>query len=482
MSFAKRSRVPEAALAAALLATSCANPGGLATHAQLAQPEAFAATKALASAPTGAPLAPEWWKRFGDAQLDRLIAEALERHPSLDIARARVEQARAAADLARVALAPKFDASASSSRQRMSEHGLVPPPFAGTWLWQNEAMLDFSYEFDFWGRNRKAYESALGQVRAAQVDAAAAALVLETAIARAYVQLDAAFERRDLADATIAQREHVLRLTRERVDAGLDSDVELRQAEGALPEARAERLAAEEAIALARNQLAALAGQGPDRGLALARPTLQATAVALPSRLPADLVGRRPDILAQRLRIEAATRGIESARAAFYPNLDLTGFVGLSAIDFRHFLDPGSLVVGVGPALRLPIFDRGELRAALAARNADWDLVVGQYNQAIVDALREVVDQLATLHAIDARQAELAAALRAAQRANALALERYRSGLGDFLQVLATETPLLARRSAIADLHARRLDASLALIRALGGGYDAAATTKAAAR
>ncbi len=475
-----RSRARDAAVAAALLLAACADPGGLKTTARVATPETFRSERSLADAPVGQPPRAEWWKQYGDTQLDALVAEALAGHPSLDVARARIAQAEAAAAAAHAALLPNVDASLASSRQRLSEHALVPPPFGGRWLWQNQAMLDFSYTFDFWGKNRNAYEAALGQVRAAEIDVQAAALVLETALARAYLQLDAAFVRRELADAALDVREQVLGITRQRFAAGLDSEVELRQAEYAVPRARDEQLAADEAIAVARDQVAALAGQGPDRGLALARPHVQAPMLALPSHLPADLLGRRPDIVAQRLRIEAAAHGIAVARAAFYPNVDLTGFVGLSAIDFTHFLEYGSRVAGVGPALTLPIFDRGTLRANLAARDADWDLAVGQYNQSLVDALRDVIDQLATLRSLDARETQERLALEAAERAHTLAVERYRSGIGNYLQVLATEEPLLAQRTALAALRARRLDAGVALIRALGGGYDQPAAATAA--
>jgi NodT family efflux transporter outer membrane factor (OMF) lipoprotein len=358
----------------------------------------------------------------------------------------------------------------------------VPPPFGGMWIWQNQATVSFRYQLDLWGRNRKAYEAALGTLAATEMDAQAARLLLETAIVRTYLQLQAAFEQEDIARATLEQREGILSITRGRFDAGLDSELEVRQAEGAVPAARGEVLAARQAIALARDQMAALIGAGPDRGLAIRRPAMATIDAAIPSALPADLVGRRPDVIAQRLRIEAAGRGIESARAAFYPNIDLTAFVGLQALDFAKFLRPGSLTVGAGPALSLPLFEQGSLRAALAARSAEWDLAVAQYNQTVVDALREVVDQVATLRALEARQAEAAAALASAERAHAISLARYRGGLGNYLQVLSTEGQVLAQRALHTDLGARRRDAAAALIQALGGGYEAQTPAHAAAR
>ncbi len=465
---------------AAWLAGGCASPGGIETTASLADPAALQAHKALAGVPAaGPPVAADWWKRYGDAQLDALMAEALAGSPSLGIVRARVEQARALADNAHLALTPTLAGSVESSRERLSGNSIYPPPLGGAWIWQNQAMLDFTHEFDFWGRNRKSYEAALGQVKAAEVDAEAARSLLEAAVARAYLQLAAAFEQRDIGKATLAQREQILALDRARYEAGLDSRVAVREAEGAVPQAREEVLADEQAITLARNQLAALVGQGPDRGLELRRPALRDANVALPSTLPADLVGRRPDVVAQRLRVEASAKGIESARSAFYPNVDLTAFAGLQALNFTKFLQAGSFTAGAGPAIHLPIFERDKLRADLEARNAQWDLDVAQYNQTIVEALHEVVDQFATLRALQARQRQAAAALHSAEQARTLALARYRAGVVDRMQVLSADGRVLLLRALRADLQARRRDANVALIRALGGGYDPSAPAAA---
>jgi NodT family efflux transporter outer membrane factor (OMF) lipoprotein len=229
----------------------------------------------------------------------------------------------------------------------------------------------------------------------------------------------------------------------------------------------------EEQIAMTRNQLAALSGNGPDAGLALERPALSAAAAtaALPSTLPADLLGRRPDVVAQRWRVEASARDIAAAKAQFYPNVNLVAFVGLQSLGFSNWLSSGSAIAGAGPAVRLPLFDGGRLRGNLAGRNAEFDLAVEQYNQTVVDALRDVVDQLTLLRSMAARSRESEAALGHAEESYALAVERYRGGLSSQLQVLAAESQVLAQRSLAADLRARALDASVGLIRALGGGY-----------
>lgn len=461
------------AAAVAALAAGCASFDGLAPRTQRTDAAALAAKNALAEAKLSAtwPQA-DWWRRFGDPQLDALIAEALAGNPGIGSARARIDKVRALAAGAGAALAPQASAQANVTRQRYSSNGIFPPPIAGSWHTQTDLAASFSYEFDLWGRSRAAYDAALGQARAAEVDAYAIRLLLEASVARAYAQLAHSFEQLDLARDTLAQRQAMFDLTRQRVAAGLDSDIELKQAEGSIPAARTRIAQLEEEIARGRNLLAALLGQGPDRGLAITRPQLKAQAVALPSVLPADLLGRRPDVVAQRWRVESARRDIDAAKGQFYPNLNLSALLGVQSIHFAKLLTARSEDPAFGPALRLPLFDGGRLRANLAAKDADYDLAVEQYKQTLVDALREVVDQLASLKSLDAQRAEVERSLASAGAAYALATERYRAGLASYLQVLAAETPLLEQESLRVNLRARELDVSITLIRALGGGFE----------
>jgi len=457
-----------------LLDAGCASNDGLTTHSAPADALQLKAAASLAAVPIapGAWPSEEWWKALGDPQLDALIAEALTASPSVRLARARVDRAVALAEAAGAALAPQASAEAGASRQRISGNGIYPKPLAGSWIWQNQAQLNFSYDFDFWGRNAAAHAAALGQAKAAEADVRAAALVLSSAVALSYVQLARSFDQLDLARDLLAQRERQLKLIRQRLAAGLDSRVELRQAEGTPPETRQRIIQLEETIALSRNQIAALLGQGPDRGLAIARPSPGAgAAFALPSQLPAELLGRRPDIVASRWRVEAAGRDADHARAEFYPNVNLAAFAGLQAITWSKFLDAGSRTLGAGPAFSLPIFDGGRLRGNLAAKNADYDAAAEQYNQALADALREVADQVAAWRSIERQEAEVATGLAAARSAYDLAIARFKAGLSNYLTVIGAEAQLTAQRGLAAELKARRLEAAIGLARALGGGY-----------
>jgi NodT family efflux transporter outer membrane factor (OMF) lipoprotein len=323
-----------------------------------------------------------------------------------------------------------------------------------------------------WGRNRAAYEAALGRSRAAQAEAFATQLVLSSAIAGTYVQLARGYEQLDIAQRTLEDRVQVQSLTGDRVRAGLDSRLELKQVETSIPAARARIAQTEEEIALARNQLAALLGRGPDRGLTIERPALHVASVALPSRVPADLLGRRPDIVASRLRAEAASRDIASAKADFYPDINLTALVGVQSVTLSKLLEGGSAIPSIGAAIRLPILDGGRLRGALSVRDAEYDAAVEQYNQALADALREVVDQLASMRSVQTQRVEADAALASAEEAYQLALTRYKAGLGSLLQLITVETQVLDQRQLRAELRSRELAVSINLMRALGGGFD----------
>jgi NodT family efflux transporter outer membrane factor (OMF) lipoprotein len=473
-----------AALAALLVVAGCASTHGLKPQAAMSNADTLQADRALAGASVDNRAWPSqnWWTRFGDPQLDRLVEEAVAGSPSLKVALARAQSASALAEEAAAARSPRVDSRLSASRQRFAENGVVPPPYAGGWATFDELQATLSWDIDFWGKNRAAFEQALGQARAEALDAQAARLALSVDVAHAYVQLMRAYLQLDVAQATVEQRETVFALTRDRNAAGIDSRLELKQAEAAVPAAREQVAQLNESIALTRNQIAALLGQGPDRGLAIERPAAIASADAvLPSRVPSELIGRRPDVKAQRWRVEAARRGIDVAQTQFYPDVNLNAFVGFQSLGTSSFLSLGNREVGVGPAISLPLFDAGRRRANLADADAQYDAAVEQYNQTLSDALRDVVDQLSSFHSVSAQRIEQEQALSASRDAYDLAVLRYREGVGNYLQVLSAEAPLLVQESLEADLRARALDLSINLVRALGGGVEQGATPLALA-
>lgn len=413
-----------------------------------------------------------WWTRFNDTQLDRLVAEALAQSPTLRSAAARVRQAGALEAIEGASRLPRVDAAASTTRERFSANGTTPAPVKGTWQNVDQATLNIGYELDFWGKNRAAVEAAVGRRHALEVDSRAAALMVSAAVVQTYIDLNDTYAQLDVAQALLDQQVQIEQLTQQRFAAELGTQIDIKQSQASLPASRASIAALKEMIELHQNKLASLLGQGPDRGRSITRPLLQAgNSVVLPSHIAAELVGHRPDVVAQRWRVEACGHEIDVAKARFYPNVNLTAFVGLQSLAFDTFNDHSSRILGFAPAISLPIFEGGRLRGNLDAQDAAYDLAVENYNQTVVDALRDIADQLSSLRWLKERLAQQQEAVDTAQAAADLVNLRYRAGLATYLQVLATENATLAQKRQLVTLASRALSLQANLSRALGGGY-----------
>jgi NodT family efflux transporter outer membrane factor (OMF) lipoprotein len=414
-----------------------------------------------------------WWDTFNDPEFDRLMQLALADNPSLAQAMARVREAQSFADVTRAALAPSLSFNAGETRQRFSAHDIIPPPYAGTVQWKGREVLNLSWDIDFWGRQASLLKQARTQTAAAALDVASARLALSGAVAQAYLELYRNNALADVAQRTEAQRERILEITRRRVQSGLDTNVELHEASGAVPETHVELLQAQAGAALDTHQLAALSGQGAGVCTQLRRPTLDPSAILpLPAALPADLLGHRPDVLAARNRIEAARAGQAAAKAAFYPDINLASFAGTSAIGLGNLFRGASGAYGVGPAIHLPLFDAGRLRAEYRGAAAEIDDAIAAYNQSVLQAVRETSDELSLVEALNAQIVQQQKSLDDAEAAYRLAEERYRAGLSTYLTVLTTETAVLSARRDHVGLISDQAIARVNLLLAVGGSFD----------
>ena len=454
-----------------LTLSGCASNAGIAPRARPIAPASVGLGLDTSAAATAPAVAADWWRQFGDAALNDIVERALADNPSLKVAQARLERARAAIDLNKSADGLHVDGALNATRQRFSSNSIYPPPLGGGIYTLGTAQIGASYEFDFFGRNRAAIEAALGTQRAAQAEVQAARIVLASSVARAYVQLGRLFEQRDVAARSLKSRDEILVLIRQRVSGGLDTNVELRQGEGALPESRQQIEQLDEQIALTRHALAALSAQAPSACDGLVAPLRAVAVMPVPGAIPADLLGRRADISAARWRIEAASSDVTSAKASFYPNINLSAFVGLASIGLNNLVKASSEQYGFGPALTLPIFDGGRLRANLRGKSADLDAAIESYNGAVIDAVHDAADQISSVRGVERQQVQQVSALAAAESAYDLATQRYKAGLSTYLTVLNAEATVLNQRRLGADLKARALDVQIGLIRALGGGY-----------
>ncbi len=423
-----------------------------------------------------------WWLMLNDPGLDQLVVEALAASPDLAGAAARARRAAAFQDQAQAALRPTVAAEASGAGVRISQNqGFPPGLIPGDLLSRGRIAALAEFDLDLWGRKRSALAAATSAAQAAQADLAQARLLLVSAIVAAYVDLDQLFARRDLAEAALDNARQEQALIAARAAQGLENSAAASRAEIQVSRAELDLAAIDEAIALSRNTLAALAGAGPERGLAIVRPALaEPRSLALPANLPLDLVGRRADLIAARLRAESAAAGIGVARADFYPDINLAGLVGLEAIGLGSLFSGSSLIANVGPALRLPLFDGGAARAGYRAARAEYDEAVSQYNAVLIGAVRQVADAVTTKRSL---AEQIRAALRAEQGARAnlsVASEQFAAGLVDRRSVLAAERELIATRAALVALNNRNHQADAALAVALGGGFmaDPASTSE----
>ncbi len=462
-------------VAMAALLTACATvpPTG-----KMVTPTAIASLQSQESlaAPQSAWPADGWWKAYGDGQLDGLIDEALARSPDLAAARARLAKADALAGQSRAALSPQLSAEGSVQTVKQSYNNGFPAAFVPKGYRDSaRAALDFSYDLDLWGGKRAALRAAVGQAKAAEVDSQAARLALSAGVAEAYGDLAQGHADLDAARDAMRIRQETLKLIDSRLASRLENRGALLRAQSEVATATAQVAAIEESVALTRNRLAALMGEGPDRGLTIQRPEASSLrALGLPADVRVALVGRRPDLAAARLRAEAAGQKIKAAKADFYPNIQLSAYFGLQSLGLNAFSKSGSDIGGIGPAITLPIFDGGRLRAAYGAAGADYDAAVADYDGTLVRALREVADAAASSRSLSVRLDQSRKALDASRQAHDIALQRYRGGLSNYLDVLTAEDALIADQRAVADLQARGFLLDIALTRALGGGFTSA--------
>ncbi|MES1158451.1 MAG: efflux transporter outer membrane subunit [Terricaulis silvestris] len=462
-----------AALAALLLA-GCATFPERHAAAVARAPESYATAQSFAATSAAWP-AQNWWAAYNDPQLTALIEEGLQNSPTLAQTEARLRSAEAGREAASAAAGPTLDLNAGAEEMKQSYNNGFPPQFLPQGYQDyGRVTLDFSYDFDFWGRNRSAIAAATSDARASEAEAAQAQLMLSTAIADAYADLARLTAERAIAAQSLDVRTQTVDLVTRRVHSGLDTRGDESQAEAGPPATRAQIAALDEALAQTRNRLAALIGAGPDRGLQITAPQQVAPpAFGLPTSLAADLIGRRPDIVAARWRAEAASARVGQARAAFYPNVNLTAYLGSQVLHLDELTKSGSDIGSIGPALNLPIFDSGRLQAGLHRADAERDAAVAAYDGALTEALHQIADVAVSERFLTTRLTESRAALAADEDAYRIARQRYEGGLSNYQAVLIAEDAVLAQRLIVADLQSRAFSLDVALVRALGGGFSA---------
>lgn len=460
----------------ALLLTACAPMPSLGPVVDARSPESFESTKTLVGPEVAWP-DDRWWEKYDDAQLNQLIDEGLVDAPDLKAAQARLRQAESQSKAVGSVLYPQLTANGTVFGQETSTNYIVPAPYTPQgWYSYGQATLNFNWEIDFWGKNRAALASAVSESQARRAEVAQARLMLTTSIARSYADLARLMADRATAEKALEIRTKTWALFNDRQQQGLENVGAVSQAAGKMHLAENELVQIDVRIAEMRNRLAALVGAGPDRGLKIKPPaTLLQVAYALPPDIGINLIGRRPDIVAARWQAEAGQSRIENRKAMFYPNVNVAAFVGGQSLGINRLIESGSYMSNAGPAIYLPIFLGGKLRADLAAARAEYDERVANYEKTLVQALNEVADVAAGLQQLQ-KQIDLVDRSVAAQnRGLQVADNRYRGGLASYLDVLIAEDELLHSWRVQTDIRTRAFILDVAMIKALGGGYKTSA-------
>lgn len=427
------------------------------------------------AAPSAAWPADRWWEGYGDEQLNDLIGNALLDSPDMAIAAARLRRAEAMVQIAGGARLPQLSAQASTTMEKMSDNYLTPRSMTPDgWQDYGRVSLDFSWEIDFWGKNRAALTAATSELAAHRAEEAQARLMLTTSLASAYAELARLFAAHDAATQAVEVRRRTASLFAERFLHGLEIKGSVRQADARHAIAESDLLLLDEQIGLQRNRLAALLGAGPDRGLSIVRPKVDlARDFGLPPQIAFDLLGRRPDVVVARLQAEAQSSRIDRKQAEFYPNVNLAAFVGVQSLGLDRLSREGSSIGSVGPAISLPIFNGGRLRGELKGARADFDAAVANYDRTVTQALQEVADVVVSQKGMGGQLEKILQGVDAARDAHRIARNRYEGGLANYLDVLSAEDALLTSLRTLTDLQSRAFSLDVALMRALGGGYAA---------
>jgi multidrug efflux system outer membrane protein len=421
----------------------------------------------------------EWWKLFADPALDDLEARALAANQDLKAAAARVEQARAAAGLARSAYWPQIGVNPSVTREQgsLTAPNALPDSLATTY----RAPLAASWELDLFGRVRRLNEGARAEADASAAAFESVRLALTAEIAVSYFSLRALDQETVLITDGVELRQHALDLVASRRKSGAATDFDVARAETELATTQAEAAATANHRAVLQNALAVLVGE-PATGFQLAPATAPLAAIvpAVPAGLPSDLLERRPDVAAAERSLAAANARIGVAKSAFFPAISLTGSAGFASGDIDNLFKTDSRTWSIGPSLYLPIFQGGRNRANLARSRAAYDESVAQFRQSVLVAFREVQDALTGTRLLNDQSAAQDRALEAARRVGALAQKRYDAGFVNYFEVIDAQRTVLAAERASARLAAQRLNNSVALIKALGGGWTVTPATVAA--
>ena len=423
----------------------------------------------------------DWWRVFADETLQGLIRTALEENKDVRLAVARVLESRAQLGVTRSSQFPQLDANGSYNNQRTSTVSAVPlPPTVNPEQEVFRSTLDLSFEIDLWGRLRRATEAARADLLASEENRRSVVVTLVGDVAQAYFDLLELDRELDIARRTLESRRESLRIVRLRFDNGITSELDLRRAEGEAASAAAQIPDLERQIAQTENRISILLGRNPapiPRGGSLSE---QPVLPEVPAGLPSALLERRPDLRQAEQRLVAANARIGEAKAAYFPQITLTGAFGVESIALSDLFTGPARVWQFGPRITLPIFNAGRITSQVRAAGARQQQALVQYQQAIQRAFTEVEDTLVSHRKSREIRPDREALVAATRRSLELADLRYKDGLASYLEVLDAQRQLFSAEIDLARTNRDQLTSVVQLYKALGGGWASEASTAAA--
>jgi NodT family efflux transporter outer membrane factor (OMF) lipoprotein len=465
------------AIALLVCLSGCIGGEGIKPEASFIDPASVDAGAAVRAASNDAQWpTSEWWQKWHDPQLDQLITRAVAGSPNLAIVRSRVTAAIWQARALHANELPELDSSADLERTRFARFEYPVPP-GGSNAWNNSVALDLSYDLDLWGKERAIEQGALKNVHAAVADAQFSKIELQAAVARTYNQLALQYALLDVYQSINEDEKHNVDIATKRRKAGIGTDVDLSQAKTQYEVGITDVIRTQNEIALARLQIAYLVGEGPGFGDSLSRPLPPADVeIDLPTSVPAEIIGHRPDVVAQRWRASAAAEEVHAVHADFYPNINLVASASLASLTpfggFFNFINSDSVSHSVGFAASLPIFDAERRRGHYGVATAEYDDAVLKYNDTVLVAMQSVAQQVTTMHSLKDQQMSVENALVSSRRSYDLADRGYRGGITEYLDVLVAQRVMLQQEIRLALIQARRVDEWTLLIKDLGGGSE----------
>jgi NodT family efflux transporter outer membrane factor (OMF) lipoprotein len=436
-----------------------------------APPQSFTESQGWKQAqPADETLRTDWWRLFGNEELNRLEDQIDPSNQTLKAAEAQYRQARALIQINRSALFPTVSASPSVSTNRLSAN--APTGTHAGYYGAYALPVDVSYELDAWGRVRRSVAAARDEAQASAADLETVRLSLHAELASDYFQMRSLDAQKRILDETMLAYQRAMELTERRYEGGLSSRAEVAQARTQLETARAQDVGVGVARATFEHAIAVLTGRPPET-LRLEEAPLQSLPPVVPVGIPSQLLERRPDIAAAERRAAEANEQIGIARAAFFPNLLITATGGFEGGTFVNWLAWPSRFWSVGPSMLETIFDAGKRRAQSESAVAGFDQAVANYRQATLGAFQEVEDNLASLRVLEEQAKAQRTAVEAAQQSLALSLNQYKGGLVTYLDVVTVQSIALQNQLTEVNILQQRMNSSVMLIKALGGGWDA---------